>query len=73
MSTQAVTRCICHDRSFVEIKKYAEEHDVSTLEELQIKKYCSCGCGLCSPYVELMLKTGKTIFEPGAFYKRNNN
>lgn len=64
-----VSKCICHKRDFAEIKAYAEEKGYQTVEELQTDKFCSCSCGLCIPYVELMLKTGDTEFEPGAYYK----
>lgn len=69
MSGFKVSKCICHKRDFSEIKKYVEEKDYSTVEELQSDKFCSCSCGLCIPYIELMLKTGETEFEPGAYYK----
>jgi len=73
MSLHSVTKCICHDRSFEEIKKYAQQNEIDTIEELQESKFCSCGCQMCVPYVELMLQTGETAFEPGAPYKRGNN
>jgi len=64
-----VTKCICHSRTFKEVKEYARENDISTIEELRNQKYCSCGCGLCSPYVEMVLETGETEFTPGAYYR----
>ncbi|MGK7371383.1 MAG: hypothetical protein ACNS64_14320 [Candidatus Halalkalibacterium sp. M3_1C_030] len=72
MSYRNVTKCICHGRSFEEVKEYANQHDIQSVEELQKQKYCSCGCGLCSPYVELVLETGETEFTPGAYYRRND-
>lgn len=72
MSRFQVTKCICHDKPFEQIKDYAREHDISSLEELQEIRYCSCSCRLCAPYVEVMLETGQTEFEPGAFYKRSS-
>lgn len=69
MSVKNVKSCICHGRSFKEIKEYAEDHNINTVKELQRDKYCSCGCGLCSPYVEMVLETGETEFTPGAYYK----
>ncbi|MDR9416139.1 MAG: hypothetical protein RI564_07635 [Gracilimonas sp.] len=69
MSRFKVSKCICHERNFEEIKEYAGGHGYDSVEELQADNYCSCSCGLCIPYVELMLKTGETKFEPGAFYK----
>jgi bacterioferritin-associated ferredoxin len=70
MGYRNVTKCICHSRTFKEVKEYAKENDISTVEELQSQSYCSSGCGLCSPYVELVLKTGETEFTPGAYYRR---
>lgn len=67
-----VTKCICHDRSFEEVKKYARQHELNTVEELQERKFCSCGCRMCAPYVELVLATGETSFEPRAPYQRKN-
>lgn len=70
MSQYAVDKCICHSRKFSEIKERAEEESYSTIEELQAEDFCSRGCGLCIPYIELMFETGETEFEPGAYYKR---
>lgn len=60
-----VEKCICHNKTFEEIKEYAAEHDISTVEELQKRDFCSNSCRLCAPYVETMLKTGQTEFSPG--------
>lgn len=70
MSRFLVTKCICHNKNFSEIKKYVEDHNIEKVEELQSQNYCSNGCGLCLPYIELMLETGEISFEPGAYYKR---
>lgn len=72
MTALNVTRCICHKRSFQEIKEYAEDHDLESVEELQDHEFCSCGCRMCTPYVEMILETGETSFEPGAYYRRNS-
>lgn len=65
MSRNKVTRCICHNRSFEEVKAYAAEQNISSVEELQDRNFCSNSCGLCSPYVEAMLETGQVEFSPG--------
>ncbi|HEX6981936.1 MAG TPA: hypothetical protein VF181_04175 [Balneolaceae bacterium] len=65
MARNKVVKCICHDKMFDEVKAYAEEHGISTVEELQKRNYCSNSCRLCMPYVEMMLKTGQTEFTPG--------
>lgn len=72
MSQFTVTKCICHNKEFSEIRAYVQENNIKSVRELQEQKYCSCGCGLCAPYIELMLKTGETSFEPGAYYRRGS-
>ncbi len=57
----AVNRCLCHDLSFEYLCGLAEEKGLD-FEGLQKETNCSMGCGLCEPYVRLMLKTGKTDF-----------
>lgn len=73
MAVSNVTRCICHDRTFEEIREYAEERDFSTVEELQNDKYCSCSCRLCVPYVKAALESGQTQFEPGEPYRKKRD
>lgn len=73
MSQFLVTKCICHSRKFSEIKEYAEANNFKTVGELQRQNFCSCGCGLCIPYIDLMFETGETEFEPGAYYKSTSN
>lgn len=69
MSRYLVNSCICHRRDFTEIKEHAKEKGYTQIEELQAEDFCSCSCGLCIPYVKMVLKTGETEFEPGAPYK----
>ena len=59
-----VTRCVCFGKKFSELKKIALNYNIKTIEELQ--KYVRFGenCKRCHPYVNLMLKTGQTEFEP---------
>lgn len=72
MSPYFVTRCICHEKEFSEIKEYAEANNLTTVKELQAHKFCSTNCKLCTPYVKLMFETGKTAFKPGEYLKRTN-
>lgn len=73
MAQNKVTKCICHDRSFEEVKAYAREQNLPTVEALQDHDFCSNSCGLCTPYVEVLLETGQTAFDPGEPYRRNNS
>lgn len=68
-----VTKCICHKNSFAMLKEYAEKHDINSVEILQENNMCSRGCRMCKPYVEVMLKTGQTEFQPGEPYRRSSN
>ncbi len=56
-----VTRCICHDRTFDELKRIAAAEHL-TLDQLKQRTGCCTGCGMCEPYVRLMLATGRTAF-----------
>lgn len=69
MSKYKVSKCICHDRSFKEILDYARDNQYKEIDTLQEDDYCSCNCGMCVPYIELMFETGETEFEPGAYYR----
>ncbi len=70
MSRLLVTHCICHARSFEEIKDFAEQAGFTRVEELQAADFCSTNCKMCKPYVEMMFETGETAFEPGAYLKQ---
>ena len=71
MARNNVTKCICHKKSFNEIREYADKHKVSSVEELQDDNICSNSCGLCKPYVEIVLETGQTEFTPGEPFRKN--
>jgi bacterioferritin-associated ferredoxin len=66
MGNYKVKRCICHQRTFESLKNLAEREEIETVEELQRRRLCGRGCGMCVPYVRLMLETGKTAFDPKA-------
>lgn len=70
MAPNSVTECICHGRDFEEIKQYAHQNNITAIDVLQDFNYCSNSCGLCEPYVEIVLKTGQTVFEPGEPFRK---
>ncbi len=70
MSGFKVNRCICQKVSFEQIKEYANEHQITDIKQLQAKEICSTKCHMCVPYVEMVLETGETEFEPGAYIRR---
>jgi len=61
----SVNRCVCMDLAFEELLSIARDNGL-TYEELSARTGCGRGCGLCGPYVKLMLRTGRTSFEPMA-------
>lgn len=72
MAQNEVVKCICHNRTFEEVKAYAEKKDLHSVEELQEHNFCSNSCQMCAPYVEVMLKTGQTSFYPGEPFRKTN-
>ncbi len=57
-----VDRCICYSKPFCELKKIAAREDVRDVAALQSCVEFGLKCGLCKPYVERMLTTGRTRF-----------
>lgn len=54
-----VNRCVCHNITFRELKQLAEETH-ATLDDLARRTGCTTSCGLCRPYIEVVLATGRT-------------
>lgn len=73
MSSFLVHKCVCHDIEFTEIKKFIHENRVQSVKGLQAVELCSTKCKMCEPYVELVLKTGETEFQPGAYNGRKKS
>ena len=59
-----VTRCVCFGKTFKELKNTARRFDIDKLEDLQKRVRFGENCRRCHPYVQLMLRTGRTEFEP---------
>jgi NAD(P)H-nitrite reductase large subunit len=57
-----VDRCVCFDRTFVELKRVADKTGAQTLEDLQEHTDFGIACRICNPYVRRMLKTGEVTF-----------
>lgn len=58
-----ITKCICYDTSFEEMKTIMQHQKVNTLEELQQIKPVALNCKLCVPYINKMIETGETKFK----------
>ena len=54
-----VRRCVCFDMSFRELREMAEAEGCG-IGGLHKKTGIGARCGLCIPYIRLMLLTGKT-------------
>ena len=59
-----VTHCVCYDIAFAELKRIAESTGARTVDELRQHAQFGENCQLCVPYVQQMLETGETAFEP---------
>ncbi len=55
----SVSSCICFSVSFDRIREAAGHHERGLLEAHR-KTGCGGRCGLCLPYIKLMLMTGRT-------------
>jgi bacterioferritin-associated ferredoxin len=63
--------CVCHRRSFQEVREMAVDLGLATLDELVEHKVCGTGCAMCHPYVRKMLATGETAFRIGDWGTRS--
>jgi bacterioferritin-associated ferredoxin len=59
-----VDRCVCYERKFEDIKKQMEDLKINDIESLRKIIPFGLNCGLCIPYIQLMIKTGRTKFYP---------
>jgi len=57
-----VDRCVCHNVTLAQLKAMSTK--ATTVDELSEKTNCCTGCGMCRPYVVLMLRTSQTSFAP---------
>jgi bacterioferritin-associated ferredoxin len=57
-----VTRCVCFDVSFERLKALALAEGITDIEALGERIEFGQNCGLCLPYIRLMLETGDTAF-----------
>jgi len=57
-----IDRCVCHKKTFADLRVLAEEHDCKAIDELQKHTEVCDSCSMCKPYIEVMLNTGQTQF-----------
>ena len=60
--SMVVTHCICANLSFAELLRLARERGWN-FAELTEQTGATRGCGMCTPYVARMLRTGETSFD----------
>jgi len=58
-----VTKCICYDTTFEEMKAIMIKYNLRTVDELIKIKPVALNCKLCLPYINKMIATGDTVFE----------
>ena len=56
-----IDRCVCVNVTFAEMREVSRAEGLG-LDGLERRYGCCRGCGLCSPYVRRMLRTGETSF-----------
>lgn len=55
-----VSKCVCSNMSFADLKEISEKAKISDAEELARHTGVAQNCRLCFPYLEAMLKDGAT-------------
>ncbi len=58
-----VTKCVCNNISFEEMKTFAVRNEIQSIEGLVNVLQVATNCRLCVPFIKKMLATGKTKFE----------
>lgn len=56
-----IDRCVCRQIPFDELRDIAAEESLG-FEALLDSTGCGSSCGLCVPYIQAMLATGRTTF-----------
>ncbi|MCC6968656.1 MAG: hypothetical protein IT434_00385 [Phycisphaerales bacterium] len=56
-----IDRCVCRQIPFEELRDIAAEESLG-FEALLDTTGCGSSCGLCVPYIQAMLATGRTTF-----------
>lgn len=57
-----VTRCVCFNQSFEDLKRIMASKNLTTFESLKCEVVFGEKCKMCVPYVQKMIETGKTMF-----------
>jgi NAD(P)H-nitrite reductase large subunit len=57
----AVDRCVCKAVPFERLMRLVES-GLTSVEALSAETGCCTGCGMCEPYVRLVISTGRTSF-----------
>lgn len=60
-----VNRCICNTVPFTVVKALVRDEALS-LEQVMQRTGCCTGCGMCTPYVRMVMQTGEIDFPPMA-------
>ena len=57
-----IYKCVCFNQKFEDLKKFAEQNNITNLEDLQSKIEVASKCQTCVPYINKMFDTGETEF-----------
>jgi bacterioferritin-associated ferredoxin len=57
-----VTKCVCYNKTFAEMKARMDEKNLTTFDDLKNELCFGENCKICVPYVRKMIQTGETAF-----------
>lgn len=57
-----VTRCVCHNVPFEQLREITAREGLG-FQALRERTRCASACGMCEPYIRVMLSTGQTSFK----------
>jgi bacterioferritin-associated ferredoxin len=56
-----IERCVCMDMTFAELLAIARREGLDA-QALERETGCGSRCGMCMPYIEESLRTGRVVF-----------
>lgn len=56
----AIDRCFCHKVPFTQLKQLIDNGVGDDIDELSRQTRCGTSCGICLPYIKLVIQTGQT-------------
>jgi len=58
-----INRCVCMNRTFADLRDEAQAAEITDASTLMIETGCGRQCGMCRPYIQAMMRDGRTTFD----------